>query len=107
MPDKYQTRTVLVYALELIHRRGWTVRFSNGPQSPLNIRCAISAACTDLCSQGDWHSQYTDTVACLEAHLKAGVIAWEFGTTGKPSRPRTHAEVESMLTEVIERLENA
>lgn len=103
-----QTRTVLVHALEEISKRGWTVRFSSGPDSSLNLRSAISAACSDLtCNNSEWYQQYLAAIRCVESHLKDGVTSWEFGTHANKPRPRVQSEVEQMLTELIERLEKA
>jgi hypothetical protein len=88
--------------LEILQERGWSRKWSSGKGSTLNIRSAISVACTDLAGSQpstQWSDLYINSVDVLTQHLKKGVTDWEF-TVKSP------AEVEQMLATVIIRLEN-
>lgn len=97
---------VLKAAESILHDRGWHFRFSAGSGGKLNIRSAISAACSQVAiSSGDWHPAYRKAVATLSLFLKDGVQSWEFGTHGSPPRRRTEAEVFDLFRKVITKLE--
>jgi len=98
-PDRI---TVIRRALELIQDRGWTTMMSTSDTSALNIRSAISRACTDQIGSGphrQWYEAYLDAVHAIANALGEGITDWEF-------RVKASSEVEAMLTEVIKRLEN-
>lgn len=93
---------VLRRALEILQDRGWASRWSQDNDGPLNIRCAISKACSELVGydQGRlWYDCYLDSVHGVATYLKRGIIDWE-------AKVKAPVEVEVMLTEVINRLEN-
>lgn len=93
---------VLRLALDIIKDRGWASVWSTGDDGPLNIRCAIAKAATQLvghCFARIWYDLYLDAVHAVAVHLKDGIINWE-GDVREPEK------VEAMLTEVINRLEN-
>lgn len=75
---------------------------SSNEYSPLNIRCAVARACTELigwASYREWYELYLDSVHAVSSHLKAGLTDWEF--TAKST-----TEVDAMITEVLNRLED-
>lgn len=92
---------VLRRVLEVIRERGWTTSWSVGPGTPLNLRSAISVACTDVAGgpAAQWHHLYLDTVDILMQHLHNGILYWEYTA-------KSQAKVERMLTDVIARLES-
>jgi len=100
------TEDVLRRVLELLQQRGWTVKFSNGPDTPLNLRCAISCAAREMTggNSSEWNRLYVQTTQLLHDHLKDGISSWEFGTHADPPRRRRQAEVESMLSELLGRI---
>lgn len=102
MIDKPDRTSVLSRTLEILQKRGWAAAWSTDDDSPLNIRSAVAKACTQLVGHGDalaWHNLYLDAVHDIGVHLKTGVNAWE-------AMAKSAAQVEAMLTEVINRLEN-
>lgn len=102
-----KTLEVLKTAQSILHERGWHIRFSAGSGGKLNIRSAISAACSEVvANRGDWHPAYRKAVATLSLFLKDGVQSWEFGTHGSPPRRRTEAEVFDLFRKVITKLES-
>jgi len=75
---------------------------STDKTSPLNLRSAISLACTELVGNAprkEWYELYLDAVHAISSVLKGGITYWEF-TVKVPT------QVDTMLTEVINRLEN-
>lgn len=100
------TKDILIHARKLLLDRGWDYRYSSGPGSRMNLRSAISAACSRfVLDNAKWHVEYMDAINTLSAYLKDGVQSWEFGTHASKPRLRTEAEVMEMLTQVIDRLE--
>lgn len=88
--------------LQIIQERGWAISVSTDTTSPLNLRSAISRACTDLLGlapRREWYDLYLDCVHAIGTALGAGLTDWEF-------KVKTTSEVEAMLSEVINRLEN-
>lgn len=98
-------KDVVQRTLEIIQKRGWTYKFSSDPAGPLNVRSALSAACTQLCVPHEWYPTYAMGVAAIHKHLGDGLMSWEFGTHADAPRPRTQHEVEQMLTKVINQWE--
>ena len=93
---------VLRRVLIILQERGWAPLWSIDKRGPLNLRCAVSVACSDLVGDGvskQWYDLYLDTTDVLRQCLHNGIISWE----GMVKAP---AEVEKMLIEVITRLEN-
>jgi hypothetical protein len=89
-------------AQQIIGGRGWSMKMSTDNSSPLNLRSAISRACTELVGTAprpQWYELYLDAVHAIGAHLQHGLTDWEF-------KVKKTSEVEAMLTEVINRLEN-
>lgn len=87
--------------LEIIQQRGWVNKMSTDSASPLNVRSAIAAACTQLighAARREWYDGYLDAVHACNTVLKKGITYWEFDV-------KSPAEVEAMLIEVIDRLE--
>lgn len=100
------TKEILTYARKLLLDRGWDYRYSSGPGSRMNLRSAISAACSRFVTDNaKWHVEYMAAINTLSAFVKDGVQSWEFGTHASKPRLRTEAEVMEMLTQVIDRLE--
>jgi hypothetical protein len=102
------TLDTLKRTLEIIQERGWSPLWSQGPTTPLNIRSAVSYACSELFGEEQValrYRAYRDATDILSKHLEAGIIAWEFGPPSSKVRRRKQSEVEAMLTEVIARLE--
>lgn len=105
MPDN-QVLTVLRAAEKILHERGWDYRFSHGAGSRLNIRSAISAACSQvIVKNGDWRPAYIKSVRVLSEYLDDGVSSWEFGTHQSKPRMRTEEEVFDLFRKVISGLE--
>jgi hypothetical protein len=93
-------KAILSRTLDIIRERGWSADWSNGPGTPLNIRSAISVACTDLVGLAphpDWTKAYHSTVTVVMNHIGTGITNWEY--------TKTHAQIEAMLTEILNRLE--
>lgn len=72
----------------------------------MNIRSAVSAACTELVAGDKWHLAYQEAMATLTNHLQDGVMSWEFGTHASKPRRRTEQEVFDMFDKLIRRLES-
>lgn len=105
MPD--YTLEVLKTADAILHDRGWHHLFSAGAGGKLNIRSAISAACTKVVrNNSEWHPAYRQAVKTLSLYLKDGVSSWEFGTHSQQPRRRTEQEVFELFSNVIARLES-
>lgn len=98
---------VVKQAQAILHARGWQTRYSSGADSKLNIRSAISAACTQLAtSDTQWHTAYRGAIATISAFLKDGVTSWEFGTHASAPRRRDEREVFAMFDKLVQRLES-
>jgi hypothetical protein len=98
-PDRIDT---LTRARDIIAERGWGPYWSTDDHSRLNIRSAVAKAASELVGMSDalaWYNCYLDAVHAIGSHLSAGVLDWE-------SKVRQPAEVEAMLSQVINRLEN-
>lgn len=99
--------------LDIIRERGWCYKFSAHSGSPLNLRSAVSRACTQLCTEDIWHATYALTIKEIRDEIQRGipedqqqgVIDWEFGSRSTKKPTRTQAEVEAVLEQVIQRLE--
>lgn len=93
---------VLVAAEKILRERGWHYRFSSGSNGKLNIRSAISAACSQVVADnGDWYPAYLGAVKVLSGYLKDGLSSWEFGTHQANPRMRTEDEVFDLFRKVI------
>jgi hypothetical protein len=93
-----QPIAVLSRTLDIIRERGWTAQWSSGPGTPLNIRSAVSLACTDLVGTApnhEWYELYRATCHAIGEYLSEGIIAWEFEV-------KSPAEVEAMLATVLQ-----
>lgn len=91
--------------LDIIQVRGWSVNWSNGPNSTVNLRSAIMQAVTDISGGDDWYRPYLASLKVINEYLHDGVMSWEFGTHANPPRKRIQSEVEQMLGRLIAQLE--
>lgn len=107
MSERDITLPVLERTRDILQERGWQHRFSSGKGGSLNIRSAISAACSDLALDAhEWYVAYRSAVKTLSLFLKDGVSSWEFGTHASQPRMRTESEVFELFDKVITRLDD-
>lgn len=101
------TQHVLRRVLGLLRSRGWTYRYSIDRDGPLNLRSAISASCTALCSRpgGEWHDAYIACIDALTSQLGEALSHWEYGPQGAKTSKRRQSEVEQLLEDTIKRLD--
>lgn len=99
------TLEVLRRTLALIQERGWTYQYTSDSVGPLNIRSALTMACTELCDDQNWYATYGYAVSVITRFNRDGVMSWEFGTHASKPRRRTQAEVEKVLSAVIDQME--
>jgi hypothetical protein len=100
------TSDIIRHALATIRERGWTYQYSAGPGKPLNIRSAVSLACTKLCEENQWHKTYIAAIKSISELTDDGVLSyWEFGAPTSKKPRRKQAEVERLLVQAIERWE--
>lgn len=101
MSKTVDRRDILITARDILRERQWCRSWSYGQSSPLNLRSAVSLACTKQVggSHAEWYECYLDAIHALTHALGRGITEWEFQVT-------VGSVVDNTLTEVINRLEN-